>query len=674
MKAAASALQSLHTHQHIPPAQGAGAEGGGGHRGKLSAADLRKGGGGRRALELWVQAHIAGAATLTLAHRAQEASRLLSCAAAQLPLLLGLTCQGNGGEGGEGGKEVWKDIVLPIVETLCVLAAQAACSRASTHLTRSLDAGGYGGILWGVQVVALAGTSPSLLYPAVGAGVEMVVGGDMVDMGVDTVEGDWMGGVKSVSVGALCPYSVRNVWLKAVMACRGSGGGGPGVGDVEAVEHCLNVWYSCLAAANAATTAVAEMRESSRSVVERRGVGVASAVMVWWYVRVLRSAAPHRGASTARERMLANVASHYACPCAQQGVQGGGVLNVWCMRVLVALGRDAVLSLLACQPGPASGGAQEEEEEVGWKFEEEMGAGEMGGRGDLAQLSSMMQHVCDTAPNLFAHDTSSTASTHVNTHEAAAHEAAAHEAAAAAAELCYWTSRLVVITSSTFTTTAPTADAATASSCSSFSCSSAGQKSLEALRQGVASVRHCLGYSHVDAGAAAMEGSAAQEQRGSVSSDIMALVQMLLSEVADEKQGDEERGVRPEKEMEGWGDALDVAEQVIVWWMCRSYVWARLLELVLDVLQRSHNNHKVIPHHLHKNLCAYLGTVVFLMTLYARSHAVSWTGTVAAEACAAAAAAECVCVCRGVGEYAQEELADLEHLGAVGFGRLLTLY
>jgi len=142
---------------------------------------------------------------------------------------------------------------------------------------------------------------------------------------------------------------------------------------------------------------------------------------------------------------------------------------------------------------------------------------------------------------------------------------------AAAAELTYWTSRLSL------------ANAATGSGAgSSFSSSlhaplgSGAGCSATLLRQlqvALDEVRH--GFEVVQIlrqGRGDTTGDAEKGGGGSVSGDIMAAISQLICGHECDEDGDSKSDVC------AGGVGLDEAQEVMVWWLCRAYLWAILLQ------------------------------------------------------------------------------------------------
>ncbi len=250
------------------------------------------------------------------------------------------------------------------------------------------------------------------------------------------------------------------------------------------------------------------------------------------------------------------------------------------MKVLVALGRDAVLTQTldpqSVEPreigkrvkapqsaAESSGGGVQgrgrmmgmekgtEDEDWRWTSEEEVVQdGDLRGSGRLEDLQRAM------------HDTLNMATSECATYPAL-------QAAAGAIELSYWTSRLSFAITST------------SSSISSIPghLESRVALALDDIRRGVVSAQAWL--RHGDRRDILARGDTGGVEENSASGVIMeALKCFLLSVRADAKDDGMGNACSKEDESAERYASNDAAEEVVVWWWGRAYVWAVMLESI----------------------------------------------------------------------------------------------
>jgi len=561
-------------------------------------------GGWRQALVTWVQAHVAAAACLVDAGRRHEASLILSSAASHLPPVL-TRCldamlrdtRGDGGvtnvrRGGESCSEVQRWVA--VLELLCVLSAQAAtvCGSAPKQSVGEMSRGGR---------------APSVSSPGMGAAYEMLVSGCCGASPPSILGAERSGGCCAAAG-----------WLQTIADAANAESIGQGGADtsIEAIEHALNVLRSSTEAAAA----------SSRAVGGLWGARLVSPLLARHYLKLMRRARPSRGACTARERIVTDLlrAERMECSGARQKMQSWiGVASV-----LVTLSRDAVLAELSgTRPdelvdscaGPEGAGAvggaengraselshlrKEPQDAVSleWCADEEGEQRELEGGGGLVRLQALMRKVLEVdARQVSGAEVGPDASSE------------GWQAAYVAVESGYWAARL---------------DFAAAPSQT--------PQALHTLRRGLGCAQTWLQVSAGGASSSSDQGATAagedptgnggagqRSQRsggGSVSSSIFGAIQQLLVNHAEEEDApsgsaggssssaprlhEHEKGGREEaKGPDGGGGAgvrsggrehvpeqeailydaairLDRAQEGLVYWLCRSYVLAAMLEL-----------------------------------------------------------------------------------------------
>jgi len=260
--------------------------------------------GWRQALAMWLQAQIAGAATLTLALRPAEASSLLARAASRLPLVLGIhfdpcAWEGDGDgkhavesaeEGARGsiGEREWSPeevereadkwkVALPVIETLCLLSVQVVSAGAMLHSSTCPS--------------VLQGRTPSTRFCGAGAGAELIVAAAAHSAHVN---------IHAPSARQSPPWTYAAVCLSSLTpipdnsednGARQQSVGEDNAAAIEAVEHASYLWRRCVASARRVGAGCDES-------------GV-SPVLAEHYVTLMRRASPFRGACTARQRILA---------------------------------------------------------------------------------------------------------------------------------------------------------------------------------------------------------------------------------------------------------------------------------------------------------------------------------------------------------------------------------
>ena len=538
--------------------------------------------GWRPALAMWLQAQIARAATLTLALRPVEASRVLSRAACQLPLVLGINFVPYAWEGDRDGVQVvegaqggarrgvewgvqeadkWR-VALPVIETLCLLSVQVVSAGVELHGSWS-------------RPDVLLGRTPSTCFWDGGAGAEWIVAAAAHSA--------------HVSMQARCarhspPWTYAAICLSSLTSRPNANDEAraqpqQSVGDqkavaIEAVEHASNLWRRCV--------------ESARHVGTRCAESGVSAVLAEHYVTLMRRASPHRGACTARQRILASFrpgsrvtampqqcAHDVHAPTAQEDA-----------RVLVALVRDAVLMdscLAASRNGPDSKELANEEGE--WELDEEQEADDLQGGSkarDLIELQQLAHVMCNR--RLSPQSERSQQLKH----------------AAQTAELVYWTSRLTLTTSTSVAVSTASRSGSERAACSEV------QESLDATRRGLVHVRALLASAgaseagqhstgaEIDCGAGRVS-----EPEQDVSADIAACLGCLLRQNADTSEPSKSSKEGREQEVDEQEDEIqealceDAAEEAMWWWWSRSIVWAVVLEWRMASLPRAP------PRHLH---------------------------------------------------------------------------
>ena len=363
------------------------------------------GGEGMQALNLWVQAHVAVAATLALAQRSTEASHLLFAAADEILSLLGL-------RDGHGlllaHSDLW-GLALSVVETLSVLAVHVL-GVCGVH--RVLKEQSFGLAAASLMI----GKTPSSLFPGGWQGSQIILRGWGTDEGEEN----------TVNLSPLARvWTSGAVWLHSVAV----GGATKATTEVEAsnreessvleaIEHAFHLCQSCAAAAERPVDKRTEEVE-----------GIVSPALAGQYVSLLRRASPLRGASTAQARLLGIVARHNCHQCDSR--QECRCLRGWekRLKVVMSLVRDAILTHLSHlsvgEPwpiGPALGGEDSQ------KICERMvksGAGDR--KGELVVLHGVLQGLC--CLHEWSEDTG---------------RMARLQAAATGTQACYWRSRLAL--------------------------------------------------------------------------------------------------------------------------------------------------------------------------------------------------------------------------------------
>lgn len=524
----------------------------------------------RHLIATWIRVHLAAAACLIAdeaADRRQEASRILSSAAAQLPDLLtsGLEADrhdcphaaGGATVDQEGERRREAERWVAVLEWLCHLSARAATSR---RTPRELPCGAS----------TRVGRSPTCACPGMGEGYEMIVSGILSECcGTDPLPVLGKANAQSAGVGAAAR------WLLTIAAgaqresdtARGQGLA------TEAVEHAFNLLRST-------SNAVAL---NSRISGGWWGNGVVSPLLAQHYVMMLRRASPSRGACTARARILADLlrCEGMQCDMADNNVRSW----IWLARVLVVLAKDAVVAqLLVDKPDVAAGssegaevvgagGAGGGEEDAGQDFDgfewrpgdgdEEEGKREMHGEGGLLRLHALLGEVLESGAKRASQKDQRPDSADI-----------CWQAAWASAECGYWMSRLG------FANDPRPAGLA-----------------LDALCRGLGCVLKWLQVQLKGEEASSAEGQgeglpgAGTKSTGRASGRIMEAIRYLLAEHMDEdapeeagkrKQADGPRtmnaGGRSQQSDALEGIARDRAEEGLIWWLCRSCVLALMLE------------------------------------------------------------------------------------------------
>jgi hypothetical protein len=242
---------------------------------------------------------------------------VLSSAACAVPRLVGLSYDVHSRGRPEGAAEqrenieardLWDLVILPVVDYLCLLSAQVV--TASSARTSNIDNDddddeeGEHGTAAAVAnrnaLYACIGRTPSAVCPRVGVGCGIIAGWFFDS---EDAEDERRATARS------CGWSAWAVRLKTLLGRQGRNevGGGDchalrrlggavareGQGSaIEAVEHALNIWGSCVAAA--------------RRVGGGGGVALVSPAVSAQYVMLLRQVSSDRGACTARARFLMN--------------------------------------------------------------------------------------------------------------------------------------------------------------------------------------------------------------------------------------------------------------------------------------------------------------------------------------------------------------------------------
>ena len=363
------------------------------------------GGEGMQAVNLWVQAHVAVAATLALAQRSTEASLLLFAAAEEILSLLGL-------RDGQGlllaHSDLW-GLALSVVETLSVLAVHVLGMCGVHRVLKDQSCGLAAASL-------MFGKTPSSLFPGGWQGSQIILRGWGKDEGEE----------HTVNLSPLARvWTPGAVWLHSIAV----GGAAKATAEeeaskkeessvLEAIEHAFHLCQSCAAAAE---------RPDNKRIEEVEGL--VSPALAAQYVLLMRRASPLRGASTAQARLLGIVARHNCHQCDSR--QDCRCLRAWekRLKVVMSLGRDAILTHLlhmsVGEPwpiGPALGGEDSQ------KICERMvksGAGDR--KGELVVLHGVLQRLC--CLHGFSEDMG---------------RMARLQAAATGSQACYWRSRLAL--------------------------------------------------------------------------------------------------------------------------------------------------------------------------------------------------------------------------------------
>jgi hypothetical protein len=253
----------------------------------------------------------------------------------------------------------------------------------------------------------------------------------------------------------------------------------------------------------------------------------------------------------------------------------------------VALVRDAVL-LHALPPSAPDSKGQEDAE--GWELEKEKEGQDLQARNEargLTSLQRLARAIFDRKLNRLNENLHKFLYIHVHRHQTQVvyENSQQLKHAAQTAELTYWTSRLALIASSSF------ADKPSSSSASERAVCCEVQKSLDAIRRGLAHVQTLLAPAgasgagqhstgtEMGCGGSRVQG---QEPGPGVTADIIAALSCLLCQNAGTaepiKSGKEDGdGGKQEHETEEVLCA-DAAEEAMWWWWSRNFVWAMLLE------------------------------------------------------------------------------------------------
>ena len=530
--------------------------------------------GWRHGLVMWIQAHVAAAAGLVAAGRRHKASRILSSAVAQLPPLLDrcLSDADRRASPREGvianvdeevEDRVDADRWVSVLEWLCVLSAQAATSWHDPCDLKSSAA------------TTRVGRTPSFSCPGMGEGYEIIVSGCC---GMDTPAP--LGAKVSQSIGS----SAAAKWLRTIAM------GAQGEGDtsrqqdqqdfsMEAVEHAFNLLRS-------STSAVALNKQIDGGLCGDRLV---SPLLAQHYVMLLRRASPSRGACTARERILADLLRN-------GGSESRGALELhevrsWIRvaRVLVVLGKDAVVAhLSAGQPDGLTGSSrsavaagseghegdssdrledvgEEDLEGVTWRIEDEgrgVGEREFKGDGGLLRLHALLRKVLETSRE------------HASGVDMRQYSCADRwQAAWVSAECGYWMSRLGFANDGLQAT-----QVLEALGCSLVCV-------LKWLKEGGAEIHPDQAIGQAPRGA----DTASTANTAHVSSRILSAIQHLLSDQSNASVLEEARRqdattaplvgdprLRHTHSLHGM--TRDRAEEGLIWWLTRSYIFAMVLE------------------------------------------------------------------------------------------------
>ena len=249
---------------------------------------------------------------------------MLSSAACAVPRLVGLSYDVHSRERREGAAEqrqnieardLWDLVILPVVDYLCLLSAQVvmASSARRSNIDNDDDDDDEGehdkavAVASRIALYACIGRTPSAVCPGVGVGFGIIAGWCFDS---EDAEDERRATARS------CGWSAWAVRLKSLLGREGRNevGGGAcqalrgGMGAVaregqgsaiEAVEHALNLWGSCVAAA--------------RRVGGGGGVALVSPALSAQYVMLLRKVSADRGACTARARFLMNASLNTSC-------------------------------------------------------------------------------------------------------------------------------------------------------------------------------------------------------------------------------------------------------------------------------------------------------------------------------------------------------------------------